>query len=91
MISFPNCKINIGLSVIDKRTDGYHNIESIFYPVNWCDVLEINKSNSFGFYQTGIDITGGTNLCIKAFLLLKDQYHLPNVNNNNQMITLTRL
>ena len=37
MITFPNAKINIGLNIIEKRDDGFHNIESVFYPVNVCD------------------------------------------------------
>jgi len=41
MISFPNAKINLGLNITAKRNDGFHDIETIFYPVQWCDVLEI--------------------------------------------------
>ncbi|MDE5839268.1 MAG: 4-(cytidine 5'-diphospho)-2-C-methyl-D-erythritol kinase, partial [Paramuribaculum sp.] len=41
MIVFPNAKINIGLNIIEKRPDGYHNIESVMYPVPWTDILEI--------------------------------------------------
>jgi len=41
MVCFPNSKINLGLNVVEKRTDGYHNIETVFYPVQWCDVLEV--------------------------------------------------
>lgn len=80
MIFFPNCKINIGLSIVEKRKeDGYHNIESVFYPVDLCDVLEIRESNSSqdSFLISGLDI-GNTsaqdNLCIKAVNLLREQY-----------------
>ena len=50
MISFPNSKINIGLHVINKREDGFHNIESVFYPISFCDGLEIvaNKHANTG-------------------------------------------
>ena len=41
MLSFPNAKINLGLHIVEKRADGYHNIETVFYPVGWKDVLEI--------------------------------------------------
>ena len=41
MIAFPNCKINLGLSIIAKRTDGYHALETVFYPITLTDVLEI--------------------------------------------------
>ena len=44
MIVFPNAKINIGLNVVFKRADGYHNIETIFYPVKLADALEFVES-----------------------------------------------
>lgn len=80
MIFFPNCKINIGLSIVEKRKDdGYHNIESVFYPVDLCDVLEIrpNDAKQDCFKISGLDI-GNTsaqdNLCIKAVNLLREEY-----------------
>jgi len=79
MISFPNAKINIGLSILEKRSDGFHNIESIFYPVYCCDVLEINKCDTFQFTQTGITLDKGTNLCVKAYQLLKEVFDIANV------------
>ena len=54
MISFPNSKINIGLNVVSKRSDGFHDIETIFYPIQICDVLEIvptEKDFSFSKFQ----------------------------------------
>ena len=45
MIVFPNAKINIGLNIIERRQDGYHNIETLMYPIPWCDVLEIVPAN----------------------------------------------
>lgn len=82
MIVFPNCKINLGLSIVEKRADGYHEIESVFYPIHFHDALEIIPSNNFTFSHTGIDIPGdeANNLCIKAYHLLKKDYpSLPNI------------
>lgn len=81
MICFPNAKINIGLSVVNKRPDGYHNLESIFYPVNWCDVLEIVPASNFEFQQTGINVNCEieSNIVYKAYKLLKDKFNLPPV------------
>lgn len=53
MISFPNAKINLGLNVVSKRPDGYHNIETIFYPIPVKDALEIVRADTFSFTQTG--------------------------------------
>jgi len=44
MITFPNAKINLGLNIIEKRPDGYHNLETIFYPINLQDALEVTRS-----------------------------------------------
>ena len=72
MIVFPNAKINIGLNVLKKRKDGYHDISSLFYPVdNIFDILEIVPSNSFSFFSTGIQINSQENICVKAYNLLK--------------------
>ncbi len=72
MLTFPNAKINIGLNIVEKRPDGFHNIESVFYPVNWCDALEIIPAEQFHFQSSGLSIPGDTanNLCIKAYDLL---------------------
>ena len=85
MIAFPNAKINIGLNIVEKRTDGFHTIESIFYPIfDLVDVLEIIelKDNSYPqFSSSGIFIPGNpeNNLCLKAYNLLKMEYDIPNV------------
>jgi 4-diphosphocytidyl-2-C-methyl-D-erythritol kinase len=81
MISFPNAKINLGLYVTGKRDDGFHNIESIFYPVPFCDVLEIIPSDKFSFQSVGIAIDGNPedNLVVKAYRLLQSRYNLPEV------------
>lgn len=78
MVSFPPCKINLGLHVISKRSDGYHNLETSFYPLPWTDILEIIHSDKFSFSSTGINIPGEweQNLCVKAYRLLADQYSL---------------
>ena len=64
-----------------KRADGFHNIESIFYPVHFEDVLEILPADSFSFHGHGIPVTGKTsdNLCVKAYELLRQQHDLPAV------------
>jgi 4-diphosphocytidyl-2-C-methyl-D-erythritol kinase len=83
MLNFPNCKINLGLHVTEKRADGYHNIETVFYPLNWCDVLEIiesrDTSNPFAWSQSGIAISGNTedNLIYKAWKLINEHVTLP--------------
>jgi 4-diphosphocytidyl-2-C-methyl-D-erythritol kinase len=81
MISFPPCKINLGLNVVLKRTDGYHEIETCFYPVPWTDILEIIPSDTLAFTQTGISIPGEPegNLCVKAYQLLRGDFDLPPV------------
>lgn len=81
MIAFPPCKINLGLRVIRKRDDGYHDIETCFYPLPFTDVLEIVPSEKFLFQQTGLTLPGNPdeNLCIKAYYLLKDKFNLPEV------------
>jgi len=81
MITFPNAKINLGLHVLNKRTDGYHEIETCLYPVELCDALEIIKSESFSFQSTGLEIAGDvdSNLVIKAYNLIKSDYAIPPV------------
>lgn len=96
MVVFPNSKVNLGLYITAKRSDGYHNIETVFYPIYWYDVLEIlpltakvqqnikasnhikitYQTNDIVFAQSGLDIEGEakSNLCMKAFYLLKDKY-----------------
>jgi len=78
MIVFPNVKINIGLSVLDTRSDGYHNLESIFYPVMLCDILEIVKSDRFSFTVTGIVPEGNSedNLVVRAFRLFEKDFSI---------------
>lgn len=81
MICFPNAKINLGLQIIDKRKDGFHNLNSIFFPVGWEDALEIIPSDIFEFSQSGIPIQGEAveNFCIKVYTFMKEQFQLPPV------------
>ncbi len=81
MIMFPHAKINLGLQVIEKRLDGFHNIVSCLYPIKWCDVLEIIEDNEQRFSSSGLDIPGNPdeNLCLKAYHLLKDIFDIPPV------------
>jgi len=77
LIAFPNCKINIGLNVIHKRSDGYHNIETVFYPLNFFDALEIisTSAGASEFTVTGLPVVSDqNNLCIKASDLLKKDF-----------------
>jgi 4-diphosphocytidyl-2-C-methyl-D-erythritol kinase len=80
MIFFPNCKINLGLKILRKREDGYHDLETVFYPLAIKDVLEINRDIALNFTPYGLPIPGDAdnNLSIKAwFLLRKDFPDLP--------------
>lgn len=81
MILFPNAKINIGLNITERRPDGYHNLETIFYPVDIKDALEVVKSDKLSFTSTGLEIPGLTedNLCIKGYHMLKQDHDLPPV------------
>ena len=80
MIVYPNGKINLGLNVLEKRADGYHEISSVFYPVKQLfDMLEILPADNFSFSSSGIAIPGGSNICNKAFDLLKADYDVGNV------------
>jgi len=81
MITFPNAKINLGLNIVRKREDGYHDIESCFFPVPWQDSLEILEAASFSFRSYGLEIPGdaGSNLCVKAYQLLDEDFNLPPV------------
>lgn len=85
MVVFPNCKINLGLNIVQKREDGYHDLETFFYPLNICDAVEIisqtndsNNINNISYTSTGLAIAGNeqNNLCIKAYQLLKKDFSL---------------
>ena len=76
MVSKPNCKINLGLNITEKRLDGFHNIETCFLPVGLKDALEILPSDKFTFTNLGTQIVGdiSKNLCVLAFQTLKDAF-----------------
>lgn len=83
MLVFPNAKINLGLYVTEKRTDGFHNIESIFLPVALCDALDVIPSNNNAFEMEilGADIEGSIedNICAKAWRLLHREYNIQGI------------
>jgi len=81
MINFPNAKINIGLNITERRPDDYHNLETIFYPVNIKDALEVIEAPELSFESSGLDIPGRgeDNLCIKGYHLLKKDFDIPPV------------
>ncbi|WP_439505854.1 4-(cytidine 5'-diphospho)-2-C-methyl-D-erythritol kinase [Sediminibacterium sp.] len=82
MVTFPNCKINLGLHITGKRPDGFHELETVFYPVPLKDVLEVVTATDLEFSASGLAIPGNpeTNLCLKAYHLLKKDFpQLPNV------------
>ncbi|MDE3212340.1 MAG: 4-(cytidine 5'-diphospho)-2-C-methyl-D-erythritol kinase [Bacteroidota bacterium] len=76
MIVFPNCKINLGLHIVEKRADGYHNLETVFYPIPWCDALEWIPAKEATTIHTSGYPSGpdSDNLVIKAYKLLKRDY-----------------
>ena len=78
MISFPNCKINLGLNIISRREDGYHEISSVMYPIEIQDILEVIQSEKLKFTSSGLDIPGGleTNLCVKAYRILAREFNI---------------
>ena len=80
MITFPNAKINLGLNIVEKRPDGYHNLETIFYPINLQDALEVtrreNNDKEYTLHISGAPLEGDPedNLVVKAYKLLKKDY-----------------
>lgn len=86
MLSFPNIKINLGLSITEKRPDGYHNLQTVFYPVALEDALEIHTAapgtaRKVTLHSYGMEIAGKPedNLVVKAYSLLDKEFHLPPV------------
>lgn len=81
MVVFPNCKINLGLNIIAKRHDGFHDLETVFYPVPLKDALEIiipeqDLSTPVEFTMSGHAVDGNAddNICFKAYHLLKKEF-----------------
>lgn len=81
MIVFPNAKINLGLNIVSKREDGYHNLETIFYPIMIKDALEIIVSDKSedSFFESGakVGVEIYSNLVMKALLLMREHYEIP--------------
>lgn len=82
MICFPNCKINLGLNIVNRRADGYHDLETVFYPVTGLhDALEVTVANAheereytFQQYENVLDCEPKKNLVVKAYQLLEETY-----------------
>ena len=80
MVVFPCCKINLGLNVVERRSDGYHNIETVFYPIPLHDNLEVlsakNATQPYLFHQTGYELEGtpDNNLVIRVLNQLREDY-----------------
>lgn len=87
MIVYPNAKVNLGLNVVEKRKDGYHNLETVFYPINLQDALEVKDIDGdvpdcgyqLKVMGTVLDGTPDDNLVVKAYKLLKSDFDLPPV------------
>jgi 4-diphosphocytidyl-2-C-methyl-D-erythritol kinase len=81
MLSFPNAKINIGLNVINRRKDGYHNLETVFFPVPLCDALELVETGETLLQIFGMQIDGNieNNLIIKALRILQKDFDIPQI------------
>ena len=86
MITFPNAKINLGLNIVEKRPDGYHNLETVFYPIPLCDILEITPATdkdapnyTFKMYNAVFEGNDDDNLVIKAYKALAADHKLPKV------------
>ncbi|MBC6607098.1 4-(cytidine 5'-diphospho)-2-C-methyl-D-erythritol kinase [Hymenobacter sp. BT188] len=81
MLVFPNAKLNLGLYITGLRPDGFRNLESVFVPLPWSDALEVLPADSDSLALTGIPIPGepSTNLCWRAYELLRTDFNLPPV------------
>lgn len=86
MITFPNAKINLGLDVVERRPDGYHNLETIFYPIPLQDILEITPAEeenapayTFKMFNARFDGIDDDNLVVKAYKILAADHKLPKV------------
>jgi 4-diphosphocytidyl-2-C-methyl-D-erythritol kinase len=84
MLVFSRSKINLGLNIIEKRSDGFHNIETVFYPISWSDAIEALESadnQPFKMYFSGLNIVGqeNENIISKAYHLLKKHHSVPGI------------
>ena len=86
MIKFPCSKINLGLDIVSKRPDGYHNLETVFYPIPLEDALEITVVDkedahdySFEMHNACFEGDNDDNLVVKAYKILAADYKMPKV------------
>ena len=88
MICFPNTKINLGLHIVEKRNDGFHNIETVFYPIGWKDVIEVIENENWNEnndkcelieYGKKIDGDSSQNIIVKAYHLIQSKFNIPPV------------
>lgn len=84
MITFPNAKINLGLNIVARRPDGYHDIETVFYPIQLTDVLEIvpatvGADTHLHCYGNAVDCPEEKNLVMKACRLMQRHFNVPQV------------
>lgn len=78
MIAFPHAKINLGLHVTSKRLDGYHELETVLYPIHWCDALEVVANSQFSARHSGEhNWSIEDDICLKAMNLLRDRFAIP--------------
>ncbi|MGF1925791.1 MAG: 4-(cytidine 5'-diphospho)-2-C-methyl-D-erythritol kinase [Bacteroidia bacterium] len=79
MLTFANAKINLGLNLVEKRPDGYHNLETIFYPIKIMDAVELVDADETTCITKGIEIPGRghDNICLRAFRALQADFKLP--------------
>jgi 4-diphosphocytidyl-2-C-methyl-D-erythritol kinase len=78
MLTFANAKINLGLNLVEKRPDGYHNLETVFYPIRLMDVVELVDAWETSCITKGIAIPEDEdNICLKAFRKLQLDFKLP--------------
>ena len=83
MYSLPNAKINIGLRILDRRPDGYHNLQTIFYPIPLTDSLEVKEAarlrQPYEFILSGLKVPddGKENIVVRVFMALKEEFSLP--------------
>lgn len=85
MLLFPNCKINLGLNIVAKRNDGFHDIETVFIPVGLKDAVEVIVAEKphadVELTNSGLVVIGDLtkNLCVRAYRLLSQEFSLPPV------------
>ncbi len=79
MLVKSNAKINLGLNILSKRSDGFHEIESAFLPISWYDTISLTQAEKVKFSSEGIQIPQAEkgNLCLQAYELLKNDFKLP--------------